>query len=129
MLASDDEALTALLASSCQSAFATASLTACDSEIRSRLSVTGPQGVQSGDQNFLATLGSIAEAADERMLFRAVSFRNGVMNLSIVAPDVQSLDDLAQTLSSDGALQATIQAATPGDDGIEGRLQIADAGQ
>ena len=129
VLANDDEALTELLASNCQSAFATASLSACDSEIRSRLAVTGQQSGQPGDQSFLTTLGSIAEAADERMLFRAVSFRNGVMNLSIVAPDVQSLDDLAQTLSSDGPLQATIQAATPGDDGIEGRLQIADAGQ
>jgi len=124
-LASADDDLTAVLVSSCQAAFATASLSACDSEIRNRLAVAGADvGVDSAD-GFLDTIASVAQARDESMLIQALSFRDGVTNLRITAPDVQTLDNLAQNLGSDGRFQASIQSTVPGDEGIEARLQIA----
>ena len=73
------------------------------------------------------TLGTLAAARDARTVFQAVNFRNGVTNVSLIAPDVQSLDSLATAISTDGRLQANIQSAVPGDNGVEGRLQIAEA--
>ena len=75
---------------------------------------------------FLDTLVSVASARDDRLLIQALTFRDGVTNLRVTAPDVQSLDSLAQALGGGGRFQANIQSAVPGDDGVEGRLQIAE---
>ncbi len=126
VLSNEDETLAATLQSNCQSAFQTANLAACEAEIRSRLALSGDATDVGAETGFLDTLSTVAAARDSRMIFQAVSFRNGVTNLSIVAPDVQSLDSLATAIGTDGRLQANIQSAVPGDDGVEGRLQIAE---
>ena len=127
LLATEDEALAATLSSNCQAAFQTANLAACEAEIRARLAASGqaPQGTTT--TGFLGTLSTVAAARDARTVFQAMSFRNGVTNVSLIAPDVQSLDSLATAISTDGRLQANIQSAVPGDNGVEGRLQIAEA--
>lgn len=126
VLSNEDEALAATLQSNCQSAFQTANLATCEAEIRSRLALSGDGPDVDAETGFLGTLSTVAAARDGRMVFRAISFRNGITNLSIVAPDVQSLDSLATAIGTDGRLQANIQSAVPGDDGVEGRLQIAE---
>jgi len=127
LLTGEDEALAATLASNCQAAFQTANLATCEAEVRARLAASGqvPQGTAT--TGFLGTLSTLAAARDARTVFQAVSFRNGVTNVSLIAPDVQSLDSLATAISTDGRLQANIQSAVPGDSGVEGRLQIAEA--
>ena len=125
-LARDDQALTTLLESNCQAAFATTNLSACDAEMRSRLTLSGADTGVVAEQGFLETLASVAGARSESILVEALSFRDGVTNLRVTAPDVQSLDDLAQAIGSDGRFQANIQSTVPGDNGIEGRLQIAE---
>jgi general secretion pathway protein L len=126
LLSNEDDALAASLQSNCQAAFQTANLGACESEIRGRLAVSGQGPEIDVDAGFLGTLGTVATSIDARMVFQNVSFRNGVMNLSVIAPDVQSLDSLATAIGTEGRLQANIQSAVPGAEGVEGRLQIAE---
>lgn len=125
-LSREDDALTALLESNCQAAFATNRLSACETEIRDRLATTGGSPESASDSLFLDTLQAVATARDDETLLRAMSFRDGVTNLRVIAPDVQALDALAQGLGGEGRFQANIQSATPGDEGVEGRLQIAE---
>jgi hypothetical protein len=127
LLSSEDEALAATLESNCQAAFQTPTLAACEAEIRGRLAASGQAEDTAADAGFLGTLTTVAAARDARMVFQAMSFRSGVTNLSVLAPDVQSLDSLATTIGTDGRLVASIQSAVPGDDGVEGRLQIAES--
>ena len=127
LLSSEDQALAATLQSNCQSAFQTPNLAACEAEIRGRLAASGQGPETSADAGFLGTLNTIATSRDARMVFQAVSFRNGITNLSLIAPDVQSLDSLATAISRNERFQANITSTVPGDDGIEGRLQIAEA--
>ena len=129
MLARDDQALTTLLESNCQAAFAIANLPACDAEMRSRLTLSGAAAGAGAEQGLLEDLASVAGARSESILVEALSFRDGVTHLRVTAPDVQSLDALAQAIGSDGRFQADIQSTVPGDNGIEGRLQIAELRQ
>jgi len=125
-LSREDAALTALLESNCQAAFATNRLPACEAEIRNRLAASGDGAGPADSSAFLDTLEAVATARNEETLLQAMSFRDGVTNLRVIAPDVQALDTLAQGLSREGRFQASIQSATPGDDGVEGRMQIAE---
>ncbi len=125
-LSSEDDALTTMLESGCQAAFATNRLSACEAEIQGRLATTGAGMASASDSTFLDTLHAVASVRDDETLLQAVSFRDGVTNLRVIAPDVQALDALAQGLGGEGRFQANIQSATPSDDGVEGRLQIAE---
>ena len=126
-LSREDDALTVMLESGCQAAFSTNRLATCEAEIRDRLAATeGGGSGAAGNSTFLDTLQAVANVRDDETLLQAMSFRDGVTNLRVIAPDVQALDTLAQGLGGEGRFQANIQSATPGDDGVEGRLQIAD---
>jgi general secretion pathway protein L len=125
-LSREDDALTAMLESGCQAAFATNRLSACEAEIQDRLATTGDGVASASDSTFLDTLYAVATVRNDETLLQAMSFRDGVTNLRVVAPDVQALDALAQGLGGEGRFQANIQSATPGDSGVEGRLQIAE---
>ncbi len=125
-LSREDNALTAMLQSGCQAAFATNGLSACEAEIQDRLAMTDNGVGPASDSAFLDTLQAVATVRDDQTLLQAMSFRDGVTNLRVIAPDVQALDTLAQGLGREGRFQANIQSATPGDNGVEGRLQIAE---
>ena len=53
-----------------------------------------------------------------------VSFRSGVLDLQLIAPDVAALDRLRQLISDPGRFSAEIQSANPSDDVIKGRMHI-----
>ncbi|NIW24493.1 MAG: hypothetical protein GWN29_07950, partial [Gammaproteobacteria bacterium] len=125
-LSREDSALTAMLESGCQAAFSTNRLSICETEIRDRLGTTEGGASAASDSTFLDTLHAVATVRDGQTVLQAMSFRDGVTNLRVIAPDVQALDALAQGLGGEGRFQANIQSATPGDDGVEGRLQIAE---
>ncbi|HSG66703.1 MAG TPA: type II secretion system protein GspL [Gammaproteobacteria bacterium] len=125
-LASEDQILTEQLLGNCSAAFGATGLGACDAEIRSRLALAGEGGEVATERTFLETLAAVASLRDQRMQFQAVSFRDGVTNLRFTAPDVQALDNLAQALAAGGRFEANIQSAVPSDQGVEGRLQIAE---
>lgn len=58
----------------------------------------------------------------------SLSFRRGVLDLRVRAPDVATLDQLQRGMTDAGVGRAEIQAANPVEDGVEGRLQIRAGG-
>lgn len=125
-LAHEDRMLTEQLLANCADAFGATSLAGCEAEIRGRLALAGGDGEVATDRTFLEMLATVAAERDQRMQLQQLSFRDGVTNLRFTAPDVQSLDSLAQALASGGRYQADIQSAVPNDQGVEGRMQVAE---
>jgi general secretion pathway protein L len=67
---------------------------------------------------------SLAQAGGNTEVL-ALSYRRGVLDLRVRAPDVATLDRLQRGLTEAGAGQAEIQVANPVDGGaVEGRLQV-----
>ncbi len=64
---------------------------------------------------------AIAQAPATRV--QAISFRAGVLELHLVAPNVEALDGIKQAMSRDGAT-VELQSANPRDQMVEGRLQV-----
>jgi general secretion pathway protein L len=61
-----------------------------------------------------------------RIQTRGVEYRNGTLELSLHAPDVAMLDSVREQIVAAGA-QATVTAANPSADGVDGRIRIGAA--
>lgn len=90
-------------------------------QLRAALAAGGEGG---GD----AALGLLVAAApalsvDAATALDALDYRNGVLELTVTAPDVAALDALRARLAA-AALRVELTAATPGSRGVEGRLRI-----
>ncbi|MDP6437978.1 MAG: type II secretion system protein GspL [Gammaproteobacteria bacterium] len=94
-------------------------------ELTSRLGTASPEAVVSGP-GFVEALEalSIAFAETPGIKMQTMSFRGGVVDMQLVAPNVDALDQLRQLVSGPGKFTAEIQSANPKDDAIEGRMQI-----
>jgi hypothetical protein len=125
-LSRQDQSLTSVLETSCQQAFAVNRLPACEAEIRQRLALTDATENTSNQRAFLDTLLAVARARDNQTVLQAMQFRDGASTLRVTAPDVPSLDRFAQSLGNGGQYRVEIQSANPGEDGVEGRLRIAE---
>jgi type II secretion system protein L len=77
----------------------------------------------------LQLLGRIAPllAGGSRITLDALEYRNQVLDLTLIASDVATLDALRERVVSQG-LQAELTAANPGSQGVEGRLRVAGGG-
>jgi general secretion pathway protein L len=62
-----------------------------------------------------------------RITLDALEYRNQVLELTLIAADVATLDALRERLVSQG-LQAELTAANPGSQGVEGRLRVGGGG-
>jgi len=86
--------------------------------------------VDPGNKGFLEALetvgGALGTAANIRL--EAVSYRAGVLDLKLMAPNVESLEQVRQAVGRDGRYTATIQQADPRGDGVEGRIQLTGEG-
>ena len=116
----ENQALTALLETTCQRSVQSSDPSACAAEVRRRLGATGSEA----GTDFLATLGVVTAAWDEDTRLEALSFRNGVMDLRVESPSVSALDEFTRRVNGSGSFQASIQSANPSEDGILGRLQV-----
>lgn len=58
------------------------------------------------------------------LAMQTISYRDGIVDLQLQAPNVEALDKLRQEIASSGEFEATIQSANPDDDIIKGRMQI-----
>jgi general secretion pathway protein L len=78
-----------------------------------------------GGSGLLANLESLgtAMAAAPQTRLEALAYRNRVLDLRLLAPSVQSLDDIRNRVMESG-FNAEIQSASPRDDNVEGRLQV-----
>jgi general secretion pathway protein L len=64
---------------------------------------------------------AVARAPDTRV--EGLNYRRGVLELRLVAPNIESLDGIKQALARDGAT-VELQSANPRDKLVEGRLQV-----
>jgi general secretion pathway protein L len=86
--------------------------------------------VDPGNQGFLDALETVGSALGNSANIRleALSYRAGVLDLKLMAPNVESLEQVRQAVGRDGRYTATIQQADPRGDGVEGRIQLTGAG-
>lgn len=79
----------------------------------------------SGGGALLPAISLLAQAISQAPSTRVegMSYRAGVLELRLVAPNVETLDTIKQAMSRDGAT-VELQSANPRDQVIEGRLQV-----
>lgn len=82
-----------------------------------------------GGGNLLPALSALANArsAAPTTTIEGINFRDGVLDLRVIAPDAASLDAIGQQLRA-GSWQADIKDLTQSGDSYRGRLQIRKAG-
>ncbi|HNP65779.1 MAG TPA: type II secretion system protein GspL [Woeseiaceae bacterium] len=88
-------------------------------------------GATVGPQVFLPGLRELGTAMAENSSAKieAISYRAGVIDLRLTAPDVPTLDRIQQTVNASGRFSATIQSTDQVADTINGRIQIRESGQ
>ena len=98
----------------------------------SKLRTLGQAAGDSSGNEFLVTLERVATAVNaadaSAVSIESINFRSGMMELRILAPNVDALDSIRKSIALDSGLQAEIQSANPDGDGVLGRLQIKPAG-
>jgi general secretion pathway protein L len=124
VLRARDQSLSELVATSCQQRLGAARMTACRTEIDRRLAAAGAGNDTEQDQ-FLKTLVAIASSRDAASRITALSYRQGVLDLRVVAPSVPALDEFARKMT-EASFTVRIQSASPTDDGVEGQLQVVE---
>jgi general secretion pathway protein L len=85
------------------------------------LPVSGP-----GFSEAIETLAS-AFAQTPGIQLQTLSWRSGILDLQLLAPNVDALDKLRQQIGEPGVFTAAIQSANPDNDVIKGRIQITAA--
>ena len=85
--------------------------------------IRGTAGVPAG----LRQLGG-AMAANSAAEIETISYRAGVIDLRLTAPDVATLDKIQKAVSASGRFQASIQSTDQVADKINGRIQIRESG-
>jgi general secretion pathway protein L len=96
------------------------------SSLRSRAGVAG-----SGPSVFLQSLEhlSVAVAENSASDIQAISYRAGVVDVRLTAPDVSTLDDIQRRIDDQGVFDANIQSTDQDDERVNSRIQIREAGR
>jgi general secretion pathway protein L len=115
-----DNDLGTRLATTCQQVVGTNRTSACDAEIRKHL-----QGGNKSTETFLTTLEAIAAMRDPALRIDALTYRNRITNIQLIAGDVGAIDKFARDLEQTHRFAPKIESANQSNTGIEGRLQIA----
>lgn len=81
-------------------------------------------------QVFLPSLRELGAAMAENSTaeIETISYRAGVIDLRLTAPDVATLDNIQKAVSASGRFQASIQSTDQIADKINGRIQIRESG-
>jgi general secretion pathway protein L len=111
------------VATACSRVVSATRLDVCSSQVRTRLGQAG--AAPSAGPVFLSALGAVAASRDPALRIDALSYRNRVMDLQLVAANVSALDEFARALQSTHRYAAKIESTTNTDKGVEGRMQIA----
>ncbi len=87
-------------------------------------------GASTTPQVFLPGLRELgaAMAANSAAKIEAISYRAGVIDLRLSAPDVPTLDNIQKAITASGRFQASIQSTDKVADQINGRIQIRESG-
>jgi general secretion pathway protein L len=123
-----DQALTAELLERCEQLLSTSGVRSCENEVMRLLEAAGesPAGTPA---NFLAAVSAVAGARPGGTRIEALSYRNRVMDLQLIVPDVPMADEFARRISEGRRFEARIQSTSSGNDGVETRVQIVGAPQ
>lgn len=83
-----------------------------------------------GPQVFLPSLHSLAAAVAENdaVKVEAVSYRAGVVDVRLNAPDIPTLDKIVQAIDASGLFVASLQSADTVGNRVSSRIQIREAG-
>jgi general secretion pathway protein L len=94
------------------------------------VSLRRSMGGSAAPQVFLPSLRELgaAMAANSMAEIETISYRAGVIDLRLTAPDVATLDNIQKAVSASGRFQASIQSTDQVADKINGRIQIREAG-
>lgn len=121
-----DTLLTTTLETRCGEQFNNTNIRQCESEVNALLGTRGESS--GGSEEFLATLASVAETSNAANTLRSISYRNSVMDMQLVTPDVPALDAFSRSLDDAGAFTVSVQSTNPQEDGtVESRVQIVGA--
>jgi general secretion pathway protein L len=115
-----DGELTARLAEDCPRLVGARRPEACEVEVRERLRDAGA----TRGEGFLSTLAAIAVARPPGTRIDGLSYRNGTMDLQLVAPDLSALDEFTKQLQSTGRFNPVLESSSQKDTGTEGRMKI-----
>lgn len=79
---------------------------------------------------FLPSLSALAAAiqANRDVEIEAISYRAGVIDVRLTAPDVATLDKIQQAVTASSRFTATIQSTTQSAAGLDSRIQIRETG-
>jgi general secretion pathway protein L len=99
-------------------------------QLDSRLRALGGGTQAAQGRQFLEALGSLAEALAQAgdIRLETINYRTGTMELRLLAPNVETLDQVRQQVSASGRFQAEIQSANAQGEQVQGRLRITVAG-
>ena len=91
-----------------------------------RRSIGGPAAAQV----FLPSLQQLGIALQQNASadIEAISYRAGVIDIRLSAPDVATLDKIQKTVSNSGRFNASIQSTDQVGDRISSRIQIRESG-
>ena len=95
--------------------------------LQSRLGAVSDAGTAiAGGPGFAEAMSALTTAFSEtpNIKMETLGYRNGTMDLQLIAPNVDALDRLRQRISEGGLFDANIQSANPDKDVIKGRMQI-----
>lgn len=87
-------------------------------------------GGTTANEGFLTALETLGHAlgATSGVTLQAISYRAGVLDLRLQAPNVDALEAIRQAVGREGRFTATIQQANQRADGVEGRIQLSRGG-
>lgn len=83
-----------------------------------------------GPQLFLPSIEELARAVAGKASVRieAISYRAGVVDVRLTAPDIPTVDGIVQGVNQSGRFTASMQTADRVDDRVNSRIQIREAG-
>lgn len=96
--------------------------------VRSELTRLGGVGQAQGLLGVLSQAAPILASHDFRLDVLGIEYRNKTLELSVHSTSLSNLDQLRERLATLPGLQVELTAATPGADGVEGRLSMTEKG-
>ena len=93
-------------------------------------SVRRSVGAPVASELFLPSLQQLGQAMQQNTTaeIEAISYRAGVVDVRLTAPDVATLDNIQRIVSESGRFSASIQSTDQVGDKISSRIQIREAG-
>ncbi len=87
-------------------------------------------GTVSSTPVFLKSMEQLSRAMQQNQeaTIEAISYRAGVVDIRITAPNVAMLDSIERAVDQNGQFQATIQSTDQDGDKVNGRIQIQETG-